>query len=214
MIERYISKLLKQYQAIIGNQKFLLDNELNKKEFYDYLLELRNKIEIYKKLLEYTSINDDNVGIELNKGIYDTITTPFDDKMTILITPYAKTFDEIGNRLIYKGNINPLDVDLNGITIKQGKLSKLTIPFCDYIHITNPYDQKEVTNFNYLSLYNKVCLGMYGSIYDKDYNKKIKKLEEVNNYIDGELSVARVKETYVGVAVSKNPKIYRKTIKK
>lgn len=211
MIERYINKLLKQYQAAINNQNFSLDSSLNKEEFYHYLIELRNRIEIYKNLLEHTSIKDDNIGIELNKGVYDTVTTPFDDKKTILITPYAKTFDVVGNRFIYKGNVNPFDVDLNGITIKQGRSSKLTIPFYDYIHMTNPYDQREVTNFNYLSLYNKVCLGMYGSIHDKDYNKKIKKLGEVNDYINGKLEVARVKETYVGVSVSQNPKIYRKT---
>lgn len=211
MIERYINKLLKQYQSAIKNENFSLDCNNNKLEFYNYLLELRNKIEVYKSLLKYSSDTEDLVSIEPNKGVYDTITTSADDIKTILITPYAKTFDNVGNRIIYKGTVTPMEVDLNGVTIKCCKSGKLTIPFYDYVQTSNPFDIKEISNLKYLSLYNKVCLGIYGSVYDKDYDKKLKKLGEFNDYVNGRMDVIRLEDTYAGVSVSRNPKIYKKT---
>ena len=210
MIERYIKKLLKQYQDILGNMKFKLDSDANKEEFYHYITEqLYHQLELYRIFLQYHGIFDSsNTNIEIGKGKFDTASSKKTPKL-VLVTSFAKTFDD-KDRNIFQGNVKIENIRGNNLLVDLGHGHNITIYDLNYFMNHNPYDYLDILDLIKIAEKgNNVCLGVTGNIHDVDKSRKIEKLSMFAEKTDGVVDFNRVKDTYLGISYTK-PKIKKK----
>ncbi len=113
----------------------------------------------YRSVLENLKIMDnfDDV-VEFGKGEEDTVTLQKDN--AILVTPYANSFESVGNRILIKNK--SVDVfDKVEVTLEKSK-GKLTIYPPTYFLIQNPTEKEEILTYNLIRHGNPVCFGIYG----------------------------------------------------
>ena len=88
----------------------------------------------------------------------DTVTLQKDN--AILVTPYANSFENVGNRILIKNE--SVDVfDKVEVTLEKSK-GKLTIYPPTYFLIQNPTEKEEILTYNLIRHGNPVCFGIYG----------------------------------------------------
>ena len=188
----YLELLLKQYK------------ESGKNNLSNYLKEIKKELEIYKQCLKDDKILD-NIYLELDKGEFDSISSPLMD--IVLLTRFKNSFDDYQNkRIILDGNLTKTQ---NGVIIRS-KDSKQLFPILKnnnlYCITQNPFDFKKSCSdvtFLYEQGYN-VILGMYGLIEDMDYQGKILKLKEFKDIISGIIVEKNIQNMYVSYVKSKN----------
>ena len=106
----YLKLLLKQYK------------ESGKNNLSNYLKEIKKELEIYKQCLKDDKILD-NIYLELDKGEFDSISSPLMD--IVLLTRFKNSFDDYQNkRIILDGNLTKTQ---NGVIIRS-KDSKQSFP--------------------------------------------------------------------------------------
>lgn len=167
MFNRYLLNLYKQYcdaRSVVCNPfdgknlsydflEWITINKLMAKEYSDYLLYLGH--------LESKTV------AEVGKGRYDSIAS---EEMTI-ISPYADTL-ELPKRELFVIDGVPL--------IEQG--GKIVLPEEQILLTHNPYDEMRIINWSRVHNMRDydISIGMFGSIYDKDFPKKVKLIEEIS----------------------------------
>lgn len=165
LIDEYFCYQLKQFQTATQKSINLHSKEFWS-EFYEWLTERKKVSNEYYYLLKVMNINCDSPKTaEIGKGIYDTIT---ENKHTTLITPYTHGLNKHKKNTIIQG------------TIKIDGQNKIQLPY-QFLITENPYTESHLKNWEYL-FHNKhytTVLGVYGKTYDKDYQDKIKLLEEL-----------------------------------
>ena len=167
MFNRYLLNLYKQYcdaRSVVCNPfdgknlsydflEWITINKLMAKEYSDYLLYLGH--------LESKTV------AEVGKGRYDSIAS---EEMTI-ISPYADTLELLKRELFVIDGV-PL--------IEQGE--KIVLPEEQILLTHNPYDEMRIINWSRVHNMGDydISIGMFGSIYDKDFSKKVKLIEEIS----------------------------------
>ena len=151
---------------------------------------------IYQDYIQYLGINLElKETAELNKGIYDSVALPH----TTIISPYAKTLGKESSELyLFQGEL----VILTGSKLKKGQVAETFIT-------QNPYTLHELELFKYFILSNiDMCLGVFGSIYDKDKESKIQELINFKDSFDLEIDEHYdiQDDTYMYVIKNSNPK--------
>ena len=107
----------------------------------------------------------------------DTVTLQKDN--AILVTPYANSFENVGNRILIKNE--SVDVfDKVEVTLEKSK-GKLAIYPPTYFLIQNPTEKEENLTYNLIRHGNPVCFGIYGLTYDYDYNNKLDTFQTLVN---------------------------------
>ena len=113
---------------------------------------------------------------EVGKGKYDS----FKLIDSIIVSPYAETLGIANSELFIFGNC-PL------IITKQG----ITVPKTDILLTHNPY--AEMMIYNWSKIHNSqsydISIGVYGSIYDSDFAKKIKMIEILSKQMESDHQV-------------------------
>ena len=167
MFNRYLLNLYKQYcdaRGVICNPfdgknlsydflEWITINKLMAKEYSDYLL--------YLGYLKSKTV------AEVGKGRYDSITS----KEMAVISPYADTLELPKSELFVIDGV-PL--------IEQG--GKIVLPEQQILLTHNPYDEMRIINWSRVHNMGDydISIGMFGSIYDEDFSKKIKLIEEIS----------------------------------
>ena len=167
MFNRYLLNLYKQYcdaRGVVCNPfdgknlsydflEWITINKLMAKEYSDYLLYLGH--------LESKTV------AEVGKGRYDSIAS----KEMAVISPYADTLELPKSELFVIDGV-PL--------IEQG--GKIVLPEQQILLTHNPYDEMRIINWS--RVHNTgdydISIGMFGSIYDEDFSKKVKLIEEIS----------------------------------
>lgn len=168
MLNKYLLCLYKQYCSAKGIDckienyhelsfeftKWIAQNKLLSKEYFDYLVHLG--VLSCKKV------------IEVDKGRYDSIA----QEEIKVVSRHASSLGLENKELILIGGV-PL-IEESG---------KLIIPDTDILLTHNPYFSESLTNW--WRIHNAgeydISIGMYGSIYDEDFNEKIKLIEQLSS---------------------------------
>ena len=167
MFNRYLLNLYKQYcdaRGVIRNPfdgkdlsydflEWITTNKLMTKEYSDYLL--------YLGYLESKTV------AEVGKGRYDSIAS----QEIATISPYADTL-ELPKRELF------IIVDVPLIE-ESGKIVLLN----QQVLLThNPYDEMRIMNWSRVHNMGNydISIGMFGKVYDEDFSKKVKLIEEIS----------------------------------
>ena len=136
--------------------------------------------------MELSKFADCNTA-EVGKGRYDTIVKPFN---TTIITPYSEGLIVPNKSRIITSkfivlNGMPVLYKANGMNITETKpiLSDSTLTFMTQ----NPYMEANIKNWEQLhnSGESDIIVGVYGSIYDKDIESKLKQIQELEEKLNG-----------------------------
>lgn len=178
MYYSYLTKLIEEYKRVRNIEKFNYFDANQNAMFRGWLNDLKLSSFRYRSFLENLKIMDnfDDV-VEFGKGEEDTVTLQKDN--AILVTPYANSFENVGNRILIKNK--SVDVfDKVEVTLEKSK-GKLTIYPPTYFLIQNPTEKEENLTYNLIRHGNPVCFGIYGSHYDYDYSKKLETFQTLVN---------------------------------
>lgn len=154
---------------------------------------------------------------EIGKGKFDTLVKDFD---TTIITPYSK--DIIvpdASRVItsdfrvYEGTPILMRQTEKGTTQIDPITSTSVLTFMTQ----NPYSQSQIANWEQLHnrRENDIIVGIYGSVYDKDTESKIRQIEDLRDKLDDSYKeeYAVVNDTYCyAVASTRKVKKLVKTL--
>lgn len=161
----HIFNLYKQYCLATGKvyDKF---NLLNDDDFFLWIKLLKTQTEIYSYYLEYLDINlSSDSSMEIGKGKYDSIGS----SLVTIVSPYADTLGYRNSNITVCGNI-PYVIMGTSIYDASNCEMFLTHNSCD--SIINKLVLLHKCNYS-------ICVGVYGSISDKDKNDKINMLENI-----------------------------------
>jgi len=180
----YLISLEIQFMQATRAKNIDINSESFRKELVTWLKERKNIGDLYRNLLAFMDLSQVSGPdtAEIGKGKYDSIVKPYDD--TILITPYAKGLETIAKARLITANFKvqgytPLLITPSGL-----------IDFLPSFGLTfmtqNPYTPANIENWD--NIHNigdyNIIVGMYGSIYDKDKEAKIKELEAFRDQLD------------------------------
>ena len=166
MDSEYILNLFNQFHKAVGTSVNDWTSQQNIFEFSDWLREYKEVVKKYSLYNEYLGIDLANPFLaEVGKGKYDSIVK----ENAIIISPYATTLKKEQSSLIVLEN-TPLIATQRGIVKSEGIEMFLT---------HNPYNEQSINDWYKIhnSQNHDICIGVYGKIYDKNKNEKIKMLE-------------------------------------
>lgn len=194
-MEKYYENLYMQYCAAFGMDYNGFDE--NDKYFWIWANELLKRTKTYTDYIKFLNIElSCDKSIELNKGKYDSL----GKDLVMVVSPYAETMHLENRKLVlYNGKPNMIINDESYSVFDIG------------IYLTqNPFSYNDIDKL--LTLHNKnndnVCIGIHGSIYDKDRQKKSQILKDIYHCFSGEakFNLDEDHENYFG-CITTNRKI-------
>ena len=166
-MDRYLLNLYKQFcdaSGIICNP-FGFNQYID--EFADWVAHNKKITEKYREyLLSLGYINGKTVS-EVGKGMYDSLYLTD----STIISLYAETICLSNSELFIIGSY-PL-IQQKGIIVR---------PDTEILLTHNPYDEMRIMNWSRVHNMGDydISIGMFGSIYDEDFSKKVKLIEEIS----------------------------------
>ena len=161
----YLELLKKQFCEANGLRKFNNNSKADLEAFKSFIAERKIIGEKYNEFLKYLEIDitTSNV-VELYKGNVDSIVKDFD---TLVLTPYS------------------IDIDKDRIYRELSDLLGNKVLINRFI-TQNPSFKNDIKSLiNYYNQYKyDILIGVYGKVYDKDKNKKMKELIKLSRKID------------------------------
>jgi hypothetical protein len=167
MLEKYISYLFKQYCDAKGLDISRVENVYSE-DFMVWIKDNKELLEAYEEYLRICGINFEQEDlIEIGKGKYDSLM----DHGVSIITPYASTMGKEYSRLMISEG-TALEVRMYGISKIEGKV----------LLTHNPYFSHDVANWPMIHNrgINDISIGVFGSIQDEDYKKRIELLTKLS----------------------------------
>jgi len=194
-MEKYLNKLIEQFKNATGTKNVDVNSQEFVKEFSEWVKSHKIIGEDYISFIEYMDVHPTVISeesVEIGKGKHDSIVLGTEIPM---ITPYSEGIKRENGRIItadfrvYNGT--PIIIKHN----KDENQFKAVDTQCVRRFITqNPYEQSCIIDWE--QLHNRgenITVGIFGSIYDKDIERKIQQIEALR---DG-LSDDYFKEDYV-----------------
>ena len=187
-MEDYMKLLIEQFKAATGTKNVDEESQEFILEFADWV---RSRMKIsnqYIKLLEYMDLEKfkESSTIEVGKGCYDSIVIPY---QTTIVTPFTDNFEGVNyDRLIrIEGLAQVKGEPTITYSTSANKLVDVKIPPQVRTLMTqNPYTKASIKDWNVI--HNKgnadIIVGIYGSVYDKDANDKLRHIETFAKDLD------------------------------
>lgn len=166
MISNYLLNLYKQYHNARGITYNQREIEQLSYDFLEWIAINKLLTQEYWNYLSYLGYVNCKTIAEIDKGRYDSIIS---DNITI-ISSYANTMQLPKKRLlIVKGmplieSNNKLSLMQQEVLLTYNPYLSITIDSWPSVHNLGEYD---------------ISIGMFGSIYDKDIDSKLKVIEEI-----------------------------------
>lgn len=186
-MEKYLNKLIEQFKNATGTKNVDVNSQEFIKEFSEWVKSRKMIGREYGLFIEYMDVNP-TIGessVEIGKGKHDSIVLGTEIPM---ITPYSDGIKR-GNGGIITADFRVYDG--TPVIIKHNKGgNQFEIVDTQYVRrfITqNPYEQSCISNWE--QLHNRgenITVGIFGSIYDKDIESKIRQIEMLRDGIDDE----------------------------
>lgn len=181
-MKKYLSKLIEQFKTATGVKNVDVNSVGFDTEFNEWIKSRQIIGNEYGLFIEYMGVHPEigDSSVEIGKGKYDSIVLDTDIPM---ITPYSDGIKRTSTGIItadfrvYEGT--PMIVRYN----KGG--NQLEIVDTQYVRrflTQNPYEQGCIRNWEQLhNAGNNITVGIFGSIYDKDIEQKIRQLEALKS---------------------------------
>ena len=175
--EEYIKNVIKQYLSATGKEESNTNATGFKKSFLEWSKERRKLGEAYKKILvtELGIQLDVKSTAEIGKGINDTIA--YNERAKI-ITPYP--YNMYGKK--YQDRITKAELQIRP---SKDQSNNELLNGIDTLIIHNPYDNRQILNWDYLFDDNcfNIVVGVFGKAYDKNKKETIEMLKELRKKI-------------------------------
>lgn len=187
-MEKYLKKLSEQFKQATGTKSIDFNSQAFISEFGEWIRQRQLGAEEYLSLLDYmnlSKVNDPDTA-EIGKGRFDTIVKDLD---TTIITPYSKDIIVPNPKRIitsdfrvYEGTPILMRQSEKGTTQIDPIITTSTLTFMTQ----NPYSQEQIANWEELhnGRNSDIIVGIYGSIYDKDTESKIRQIEDLRDKLD------------------------------
>lgn len=184
-MEKYLYLLVEQFKQATGTKNVDIKSQLFMSEFSEWIKSRQNIGDNYLNLLEYMELYrySDPDTAEIGKGQYDSIVKPFN---TTIITPHSKGLETLDQSRIITSDFRVYE-NMPVLCSTNEKGTNLIDPITSTSTLTfmtqNPYTSEQIRNWGQLhnSGENNIIVGIYGSIYDKDIEQKIKELETLRD---------------------------------
>ena len=188
-MEQYIKNLIEQFRLATGNKNTDLNSDAFITEFAGWIRSRQKIGKEYTYFLDYMELRfADPDCAEIGKGVYDTVVKPFDTK---LITPADQSFEKLkmkdriitGNMRVYEEC--PVLVRHN---IKGNRLDQIPNDIILTYITQNPFSQSSISGWEGLhnSGNNNIIVGIYGNVFDKDAESKIKLIEALKSKLSSD----------------------------
>ena len=183
-MEKYISLLIEQFKQATGIKNVDINSQSFMLEFSEWIKPRHSISNNYLDLLEYMELSQISYPdtVEVGKGQYDSIVKPFN---TTIITPHIAGLETLGNERV----INSEFVVIGNTPVLFGN-NRNGKPIATSSALTfmtqNPYTPTQIANWEQLhnGRENDIIVGIYGSVYDKDTESKIKQIEDLRDRLD------------------------------
>ena len=179
-MNEYLKNLILQFAQATGVENVDIHSESFINEFTSWIFERKKIVPNYQEFITYLSKNPciGASSVEIGKGEFDSIAI---DSEVSIITPYTEGVKKTKGSLI-KGNFLVVE-EMPLIEVEEkGKIEVYSVNDVYRFITQNPYTQKELVNWE--NLHNSgrcITVGVYGKVYDKDIESKIKLMEELKS---------------------------------
>ena len=188
----YLKNLLEQYKGATGARKINVNDLLNSEtasEFYGWLEERQKNTEEYKNMLSYATSDKREMmpGVYLDGNVFESFSTcefgkgPVDslvsDTNASVISPVADSFSQNHRRNKVVGEL----VSSYGRPLIKNENGEILRPTGINTYMTqNPYSYDLVDGLSDIhnSGRGRVVFGVYGSVNDKDRDKKLREFRK------------------------------------
>ena len=175
-MDKYLNNLILQFQKATGIKNIDISSDSFIREFNEWLLQRKLIIPDYREFIIGLNTEPyiDFDSVEIGKGIHDSITI---DTNISMITPYTggiiKTPGSLINGELYIFDGQPF--------VKQNFKLVNCLDYSRFI-TQNPYISSDVKNWEQLhNSGSNITVGIYGYIYDKDIDSKVKLMRELKS---------------------------------
>ncbi len=187
-MEKYLKNLVEQFKQATGTKNVDTNSQAFISEFESWIKQRQLDGNEYLGLLDYMELSkfSDPMTAEIGKGQFDTLVKDFD---TTIITPYSKgIIVPDSSRIItsdfrvYEGTPVLMRQTEKGTTQVDPITSTSALTFMTQ----NPYTPEQIANWEQLhnGRESDIIVGIYGSVYDKDTESKIKQIENLRDRLD------------------------------
>lgn len=213
-MEKYLNKLIEQFKSATGTKKVDVNSQEFVKEFSEWVKSRKLMGKDYTSFIEYMAVHPTVISkesIEIGKGKHDSIAL---DTGIHMITPYSEGIKRtsagiiIADFFVYDGIPVMVRHDKGGNQFKA-----VDTQFVRRFLTQNPYEHSCIRNWEQLhNVGENITVGIFGSIYDKDIESKIRQLEMLKDKMnDGyKEDYATVDDSYY-YAISSARKVLVKT---
>lgn len=181
-MEKYLNKLIEQFKTATGTKNVDVNSQAFIQEFSEWIKSRQIIGNEYGSFIEYMGVHPaiGDSSVEIGKGKYDSIVLGTDIPM---ITPYSDGIKRTSAEIItadfgiYEGT--PMIIRHN----KGGNQLEMVDTQAVRRFLTqNPYEQSCIRNWEQLhNAGDNITVGIFGSIYDKDIEQKIKQIETLKS---------------------------------
>lgn len=183
-MEKYLNKLIEQFKNATGVKNVDVKSQTFIQEFSEWIKSRQIIGNEYGSFIEYMGVHPEigDSSVEIGKGKYDSIVLGTDIPM---ITPYSDGIKRTPAGIItadfgvYEGT--PMIIKHN----KGGNQLEIVDTQAVRRFLTqNPYEQSCIRNWEQLhNAGDNITVGIFGSIYDKDIEQKIRQIESLKSGI-------------------------------
>lgn len=176
-MKEYLNNLILQFKQATGVKNVDINSASFINEFSKWIKERRLATPFYSEFIYYLSdrpcIGEKTV--EIGKGIYDSIAI---NTIISMITPYADGIIKPAGSII-KGDFYIDESVPMIITEKDEGIEAFSCNDFNRFITQNPYNHTHLTDWEHLhNNGGNITVGVYGSIYDKDIESKLKLMKD------------------------------------
>lgn len=176
-MEKYLNKLMEQFISARGIKNPDVNSSEFINDFSEWIRESKLISGYYVSFLDYLNgraFTSDSV--EIGKGKYDSLAACSD---SLIVTPYTDGLED--SERIIKGEFSARGFGNGPVILTKGKL-QLVDPSINRFMTHNPYTASDIRNWERIhNNGNNITVGVYGSIYDKDINEKLKQMKQLKD---------------------------------
>lgn len=173
-MKKYIDELILEYQN--ANYNMTSGSELIK-----WLKNKEKHLANYYAFIEYYGLNIGDLTVEFNSGEYDTLGIVIPKTKNIVsVGDFSQTI-KLNNVTSYSGTIkfNPLFI------VNKNKPTDIDLPnFKNYVLDLNKYSNKIIVKDCASYIDDNLFIGIYGSVYDRDNDKKNNELTKLKKELE------------------------------
>lgn len=183
-MSEYLNKLIEQFKSAKGIKCADVNSKEFMNDFREWLSSRKSMGNDFAEFVDYMGCHPtvfDLATVEVGKGIHDTIGL---DCNIGVITPYSEGLDTMIPDIV-TANFEVQNDGFPTIIRKSGNgvlYGGVDISRVRRFLTHNPYDASCIRNWEHLhNNKENITVGVFGSIYDKDMEQKIRQIEELKN---------------------------------